>query len=156
MTQDDLIDVISAELKGLSNYFVPIDYENGINTALYETGWSFPLASSFQIYWLKTRTKRHMFFMLLSESAHKFKYEQINLQHRFDHYYKLTALMDEQFKEIMAERPDEFINALGLVPDGHSISELFGTKVDAGFSYDGAGKDITYELNDVSYTPKVK
>jgi len=141
MTADDIYEKIQSELKGLATYFVTEDYENSVSDALLETGWALPTSVSFQLYWIKTRAKRHMFFMLLSESAHKFKYEQINLQHRFDHYYKLITTMDDQFKEVMEEHPDEFLEALGLT---NIVSGLFGTKVDAGFRYNAAGEDITY------------
>ena len=139
--------IIIAEIKGLYRYFVTIDYTNAIADAERETGWNFPITADFQEYWIKQRSKRHLFFMLLTESAHKFKYEQINLQHRFDHYSKLIATMDQQFTNIMEERPEEFLDALGVV----NIYDLLGTKIDAGFSYTPDGRDTTYTDDNTVY-----
>jgi hypothetical protein len=150
MDIDAFIELVAAELKGLSRYFVDDDYLNAANDASRETGWGFPLSADFRIQWAKQRTKRHLFFMLLSESAHKFKYEQINLQHRFEHYNILIANMDKAFKEVMEERPEEFLDVMGI---SDSVG-LMGTKVDAGFSYTEAGEDSTYDVeNVVNFSP---
>ena len=150
MDQDTLLGLITAEVKGLSQYFETVDYENAVADAERETGWVFPLTSGFQEYWSKQRAKRHLFFYLMSESAHKFKYEHINLQHRFEHYSKLIPTMDTQFRMIMEERPEEFLDALGVI----DISAFMGTKVDAGFSYALDGKDTTYfNDNEVNHFP---
>ncbi len=150
MDLDTLIETVQAEVKGLSRYLEPIDYENAVSDAERECGWALPFTAAFRIYWLKQRTKRHLFFYLLSESAHKFKYEQINLQHRFEHYLKLIASMDENFEKIMEERPEEFLDAMGVIDQ----AGLFGTKVDAGFSYSPSGRDTTYDVdNEVNFFP---
>ena len=145
MTLDELTDALIAEIKGLSQYFDSDDYENAIADAERETGWTLPVTAAFQELWIKYRSKRHLFFMLLSESAHKFKYEQINLQHRFEHYSKLIKTMDDQFNAVMEDRPEEFLDASGIT----DISAIMGTKVDAGFSYTLAGEDSTYSDDNV-------
>lgn len=150
MDFDLLYDALVSEIKGLSRYFVEADYENAIADAQRETGWTLPTTASFQEYWIKQRAKRHLFFYLMSESAHKFKYEQINLQHRFEHYSKLIYNMDKQFNTVMKDRPEEFLDALGVT----NISAMFGTKVDAGFSYSSDGTDNTYsDDNEVNHFP---
>jgi hypothetical protein len=150
MIADDFIEIIILEIKGLSRYLEIEDYENALADAERECGWSTSVLTNFRIYWLKQRMKRHLFFYLMSESAHKFKYEQINLQHRFDHYFKLIEMMDGKFKEIMEEHPNEFLDVLGI----DDVSGLFGTKVDAGFSYSPSGRDTTYDAdNEVVFTP---
>jgi hypothetical protein len=45
--------------------------------------------------------------------------------------------MDAEFSAIQEERPDEFANV-----DAYG---LFGSVVNAGFSYDSVGKDTTYD-----------
>ncbi len=151
MTKDEFIILAKQEVKGLSSYLVNNDYENAADDASRETGWVYPVSGNFQIYWVKQRVKRHLFFYLYTESAHKFKYKQINLQHRFEHYHKMLFGkdgMDAKFAEAIEERPDLFA--------GVSISHLFGTKVDAGFAYQSlTGKDITYrDTQKVAFGPK--
>ena len=132
MTRDELIGIVSGEIKGLSEHLVSIDYTNAANDAERETGFSFPVTVADHIFWLKRRTKRHLFFMLASEAAYKFKFEQINLQHRFQHLFKLVEKEDEAFE---AEE-------LVLLD---SATQIFGHKIDAGFSQDQYGRDTTYD-----------
>jgi len=147
----EFMELLQVEVKGLSRYLEDDDYQNAANDASRETGWAFPVNTDFRIFWSKQRAKRHLFFYLLSESAHKFKYEQINLQHRFDHYSVLIKNMDASFKEIMEERPEEFLEALGM----EDTVGMMGTKVDAGFSYSPAGEDTTYlPENEVNFVPR--
>jgi len=148
MTKAELLELLKQEVKGLSSYLEdPTDYDNAIDDAQRETGWTLPVSGSFQELWIKQRSKRYLFFYLYSESAHKFKYKQINLQHRFEHYDKMIKAMDEAYLTAVEERPDLFA--------GVSMSHLFGTKVDAGFAYDRTGRDITYRDSQlVNFGPK--
>jgi len=139
MTESELIVLLQAELKGLAAQFEDADYANAADDAERDCGWTLPVTTDFKIKWIKERAKRHLFFYLLTESAHKFKYKQISLNHRFDHYSKLIDRMDEEFKEIMESYVDEFA--------GVSISHLFGHKIDAGYAYDIDGRDITYDAD---------
>jgi len=146
MDIDALIELLQQEVKSLTRYLAMEDYENSVADAIRETGWRPPFSTDFRAYWIKQRAKRHIFFYLMSESAHKFKFEQINLQHRFEHYYKLIQTMDTAFMEAKEEFPDEFV-------DADNISAMFGSKIDAGFSYSPAGEDTTYfDDNFVSHT----
>lgn len=148
MTRDELLIKIKQEVKGLATYLDKVDYENAVNDASRETGWSYPVSGDFKDYWIKQRAKRALYEYLLTESAHKFKYEQINLQHRFEHYSKLIKRMDEDFEKIQDARPDQFADV--------SASKLFGTKLDAGFSYSPqTGQDTTYsDAQRVEFGPK--
>ncbi len=147
MTEDELLDQLKMEVKGLTAYLTdPTDYENAIADAIRETGWAMPVSTGFRELWIKNRAKRHLFFYLYSESAHKFKYEQINLQQRFEHYGKIIAVMDVQFEGAIEGNPAEFANV--------SAVQMFGTKIDAGFQTDPFGRDTTYtELNTTIVTP---
>ena len=136
MTSAELIVILKEEVKSLSDYLVDADYTNAVNDAYRETGWSTPLASDFQVWWAKERAKRHLFFYLMTESAHKFKFEQINLQHRFDHYKSTIEMMDKLFAKAKEEFMSEF--------SGVDAYMIFPTKIDAGFSYDDFGRDTTY------------
>ena len=138
MTTADLITILRQEIKGLSSNFVSDDYTNAINNAMRDTGWSMPVSTDFKIQWMKQRATRHLFFFLLTESAHKFKYKQINLQHRFDHYKTLVKDMDASFEKAQEEYVHEFADA--------SAYEMFGTVIDAGFAGEPqTGRDITYD-----------
>jgi len=137
MTRSEFLAVLKQEIKGLSSYLdESVDYDNATDDGLRETGWAFPVTTNFKIYWLKQRAKRHLFFYLFSESAHKFKIKTLNLNQRFDHYKDLITMMDEAFIKIQESEPHEFADVDSF--------NLFGTKVDAGFSYDFMGRDTTY------------
>jgi hypothetical protein len=138
MTQAELITQVTSEIKGLSTHFVAADYTNATNDAARETGFAYPVTTDFQILWQKQRAKRHLFFYLLTEQAYKFKFEQINLQHRFDHFRAIIQDMDAEYEKAIEQNPQEFANVSAL--------HMFGTKVDAGFAYDDeTGRDITYD-----------
>jgi len=152
MDRDDLTELLQSEVRGLNRYLTTVDYENAADDASRETAWAFPVSSGFRTYWIKQRAKRHLFFYLMSESAHKFKYEQINLQHRFDHYSKVIEYMDTQFGLAIEEHPDEFTDLLGY---GDDVVGIMGTQIAAGFRYSPAGRDITYEEKSiVDFYPK--
>jgi len=147
VTQAELITLITQEIKKLASKVTVTDYTNATNDASRELGWSFPVTGGFKELWIKKRSKRHLFYYLLTERADKFKFEQINLQHKFEHFLTLIKEMDAEFKEAVEENPVEFADV--------SLLNLFGTKFDAGFSYeDGTGVDTTYmDSNLVILTP---
>ena len=137
MTKDELASKLKQEVKGLDTYLDTIDYQNACDDASRETGWSYPVSTDFKIFWMKERGKRHLFFYLMSESAHKFKYKQISLQHRFDHYSKIIKMMDVNYEKTIEENPQEFTDS--------SAVHAFGNQINAGFVYeDGTGRDETY------------
>ena len=140
MTRSELQETVAGEMKGLASKFDPQDYERAIDDALRETSFTFPITDGTQILWVKRRAKRHLFFMMLSESAHKFKFEQINLQHRFEHYERLIKSEDEAFAVALESE---------LWWAGIDPSQIFGHKIDAGFSYDELGRDETYSADNV-------
>lgn len=137
MTADELKEVLALELKGLKDKVDSNDYDNALANAQRDTGWTCPVTVAFQIQWLKERSKRWLFFFLWTESAHKFKFEQINLQNRFEHYKILIEYMDKEFEVAKEENIAEFAGAQPY--------EMFGTKIEAGFQYDSIGNDTTYE-----------
>ena len=146
MTKTEMTERIEQEMKGLSSSLEDEDYTNAIESAERETGWSLPQTSDIRIKWLMERSKRHLFFFLLSESASKFRFKNIHLQNRFEHYKQLVELMDKQFETAQEEFAYEFA--------GVSAYQLAGTKIDAGFKYDMVGRDKTYNsTNRVMITP---
>ena len=137
LTSDQLVAKLKEEVKSLTSYLDDEDYDNAVDDAGRETGWTLPLSDTLKEYWYKNRSKRHLFFYLLSESAHKYKVKQINLQHRFEHYSVLIKEMDTKFALIQEERPELFTSV--------DAENMFGNKIDAGFAYEPqTGNDITY------------
>ena len=147
MTKSEMESLLQQEVKGLTNYLASPDFSNACDDASRETGFTFALSTDFQIHWVKDRAKRHLFFYLLTEAAHKFKYEQINLQHRFEHYRRLVRDMDYRYQKALEENYLEF--------SGASEVNIFGTKIDAGFQYDAlTGRETTYDdANETILTP---
>lgn len=141
MNQTELEVWLKVKIKSLSSYLEPEDYESAVDSAEEELGWSLPQTNTERLYWLRERSLRHLFFSLMSESAHKFKFEQVNLNQRFEHYRKLISDMDRAFKEAKEENPTLFA--------GVSSYKLFGTKIDAGFATDDLGRDRTYDEDQI-------
>lgn len=137
LTDGELQKRLREELKSLASNFDNDDYVNAIGDAKRDTGFS-TFTTDFQIKWIKERAKRHLFFYLYSVAASKFKYKQVNLQHRFEHYGKIIDSLDKQFEKVLEEEPHLFVGA--------SVFELFGSKIDAGFASEPqTGRDITYD-----------
>ena len=136
MTRTQIVKLLIEEVP-LAALTDPTDYENAADAAARETEWAYPVSTDFKTHWTLERAKRHLFFYLATQTAHKFKVKQISLNMKFDHYFKLIGYMDKAFKEVVEERPDEFANV-----DPYT---LFGSKIDAGFAYDPLGRDITYD-----------
>jgi hypothetical protein len=145
MDKHELEMLVQRQVKGLDSYLDQIDYTEAVENAERETGWTLPTTSAEKINWLIERAKRHIFFMLMSESAHKFKVKQYSLHHRFDHYHAIIKEMDKKYEAYLEQLP--------IDPDvGIAIG---GTKIDAGFQYEeDTGEDLTYgEDNLVIFTP---
>ena len=147
MTKNELIAQVQQEVKGLSSSLNDDDYDNAVSSAEMDTGWALPQTEDLKLKWLKERTKRHLFFFLLSESASKFRFKNIYLNNRFEHYIKLIEVMDAQFAKAQEEYAFEFANVDSF--------KQFGTKVDAGFSYNRTGIETTYDTtNKVLFEPE--
>lgn len=146
MDKSTLIGLLEQEIKGLSSYLEANDYVNALDDAARETGWSLPTTNDFQILWFKNRAKRHLFFYLQTEQAYKFKFEQINLQQRFEHLDTLIKRMDNEFAKAIKENIAEF----GEI-DAYKI---FGTYLHTGFASDEVGRDTTFlSDNEVDFHP---
>jgi len=140
MTRDELIDLLTDELKGLASDLADVDYENAIDAALRDTGWSLPQTSSFKEKWLISRSKRHLFFFLQTEAATQTRYHHFHIHQKFDHFERLITRMDEDFEKAMEDVAHEFV--------GVSVAQTMGTKIAAGFAYGSqTGRDLTYGDN---------
>jgi hypothetical protein len=146
LSVDQITILLQQEFKSLSAKLVSQDYKNAIDDTTRETGWSLPVSGNEKEFWFKRRAKRHLFYMLLTESAHKFKFESINLQQRFEHYRVL--IRDEDREWVNWSEANVHLLA------GANARELFGTVVHGGFQYDMIGQDTTYSTdNEVEVNP---
>jgi hypothetical protein len=143
----DLEDLVKVQLSGLSSLVTTDGYEFACDQAYNELGWSYPVTNPTQVLWMIKRATRHALDILRIASANKFKYKQVNLQHRFDHFQKLIEDLDKEFLEALT---------YDIAPLGSGLSsfKLFGTKLDAGFSYGIDGTDETYKIDKyVNFSP---
>lgn len=145
MNQHELEMLVQHDVKGLDTYLDQNDYTRAVEAAVRETGYAATSTNGTKINWLVERSKRFIFFMLLSESAHKFKVKQYSLHHRFEHYRDIIKYMDEQYQQYLLDMPVD--------PD--TPVHIGGMKIDAGFQYDvDTGLDTTYsDENVVQFTP---
>jgi len=133
----DIVVAVEVMLSTSSTILTSSGYESAVNSALSELGWSLSTTDPTQIWWISKRALRHACYILWVASAQKFKYNQINLQHRFDHYEKLVKAMDIEYELALTTQADIFA--------GVESYKLFGTAINVGFRYDFIGRDITYE-----------
>lgn len=134
-TEEDLVKFVK-DLMGSSYEKVSNDgFKRAAFQAQAELHWTFPVTDSFKEFWLVERTKRFVTNILLFESAHKFQYKKINLQHRFKHYFQLLEMMDKDFKEALENNPETFD-----VTTWPNLSFY----LTSGFQYDLDGEDMTY------------
>lgn len=155
---DDLTDALKIQLSSLSTLITEDGYELVCDQASQELGWSYPLTTSIKVLWMIKRATRHALYILMVAAAYKFKYKQVSLNQRFEHFNKLIEDMDKEFEEAVASDVTLFCGSgglTGLLTLGPAA--MFGTKLDAGFSYSKYGKDITYDYDQlVNFSPSVE
>jgi len=133
--EQELISFVK-DMMGASSEKVSDDgFKKAVVQAQSELNWSVPLSDPFQEYWMIERTKRFVTYILLFESAHKFQYKKISLQHRFKHYKDLLEMMDAEFLAAIENNPDKFDTSTG--------SEL-SIYLTNGFTYDSDGSVPNY------------
>jgi len=135
-TIDDVVEVLTISLSTAASLLSEEGLEAAVNDALTELGWSLPITEPKQIMWVSRRALRHACYILWVASAQKFKYKQVNLQQRFEHYEKLIKHMDAEFAAALSDDMSTFITV--------DVYRLFGTAVGPGFVYDTIGRDLTY------------
>jgi len=112
------------------------DVGYAVATAILELKLTFPLNSSTLEYWAVERGKRHAYDIIRSGAAKKFRYKQIHMQQRFEHFNILIEKMDAEYAyalEINAE-----LAGIG--------GEMFTTYIGPGFVYDIYGNDVTHRM----------
>lgn len=130
----------TAEFKALVEYAIgdastilsSEEIESALSRALNELACTLPVNNKVIEFWLVERGQRHCIDILRSTSAHKFRYKQINLSHRFEHYHAMIESMDKRFLESLEE--------IALAGAGGNFFLYIGS----GFNYGHLGEDLTY------------
>lgn len=130
----DFTDQVSIELGSLASKVAVDAFESASDKVIDEVQWAYPITDPFKSYWFLERGKRHLIQIFLIESAHKFKYKQIHLNQRFDHYLLLIKKMDEDFLRAIEENPEVFPTPAGGVPFPDYIANTF--------TYDFLGRSL--------------
>lgn len=108
MDTAELQAALKIHLKGLGELFEDDVLSEALSSALRELGWTVPVTREFRIYWILERAKRACVSMMCLDTAYSFKFKQINLQHRFEHFLALIKEMDKQFEAAKEAFPMEF------------------------------------------------
>lgn len=109
MDRSDFTSALKVQLKGLADLFDDDMLSTALSTAIDELGWAEPITRKFRAYWVLERAKRACVSMMCMDTAYAFKFKEINLQQRFEHFSALLKQMDDQFEKAKKENPDEFI-----------------------------------------------
>lgn len=92
-------------------------YADAVNSALRELGWSVPIDHPLKEHWVLERSVRHAIFILMIEAARKFRYKQIHLQNRFEHYSFILKDLDVKYAEAKKENPELFASSVYVDKD---------------------------------------
>lgn len=131
----DVQNTVTPLIGDLASKIDPEDFDAATAQALLELQWEFPVDGK-KAYWVVERTKRHIYWGLLSTSADKFRYKDIHLHNRFNQYIQMIRMMDSQFQTALENDIDTF--------DTNKYSALI-SYISNGFVYDNLGYDHTYD-----------
>lgn len=135
-SQTDLVDMTRNLMGGSVERVSDEGYDEATAQVEREIGiTSYPVTDDTLCYWAVERLRRHVTYILMVESAHKFQYKQIHIEHRFKHYIQLIDKMDKEWENAMDDNPHLF----------GSTFTTFCSLLDPGFVYDSLGRDITYK-----------
>ena len=114
---DDIVDVLKPKFGVTFDSLSDEAYEDAARSALKELGWVFPITHPLKAHWVVERGVRHAVFILMVEAARKFRYKQIHLQNRFEHYNKILVMMDELYAKAKEENPELFADSIFVDSD---------------------------------------
>lgn len=112
MDKSDVIAALKVAIKDIADLFEDSELEQAVDIASWECGWSLPVTKNFRCYWIIERAKRACVSMMCFATAHKFKFKQINLNQRFEHYHAMLKQMDQEFAVAKKEHADEFLSSV--------------------------------------------
>ena len=132
---DELVSIIQKLMGASYNTVSDEGFEQACRQALAELEWSLPCTDSKKGYWITERARRHVIYVLLVESAHKFRFKEIHLHNRFKHYHALIQMMDDQIANAIEDNPELF--------DIGTYSDIF-FYITNGFEYDYNRNSLEY------------
>ena len=135
---DDFVEGIGLRMGGNSVNLSSDGFEVAANTALNELGWSIPVDHPLKVFWAFQRGVRHSVFILMVESAHKFRYKEIFLQNRFSHYKAMIEDMDNAFEKAKEDNPELFVDSLYL--DDETIASSLSYYIPNAGDFDFIGR----------------
>lgn len=124
-SKDDFIEGIGLRMGGNSANLTPDGFDVAADTALNELGWSVPIDHPLKVFWAYQRGVRHSVYILMIESAHKFRYKEIFLQNRFSHYKAMIDDMDKAFEKAKEDNPELFSDSVYIDSDSIASSLSF-------------------------------
>jgi len=136
----EFIDVIKKSLGSSSSLLEPEEFEFAATQALNELDWGYPISDRKKEFWCTQRGKRHALDLLRVVSAHRFKYKQMSLGQRFEHYETMIEKLDQDFEKALNSDP---------VLLDISLENTFGVYLENGFLYDQFGNDRSKLLHDL-------
>lgn len=131
-----LVDIVKSLMGASYNLVSSVGFEQATQQALDELKWTLPCTDSTKGFWIVERSRRHVIYTLLVESAHKFRFKEIHLHNRFAQYFQLMKMMDGEFAKAIEKNPMLF---------DCDTYEHFGSYLTNGFVYDFYGNDHTYD-----------
>lgn len=134
----ELISKVKTSLGSSSGLLEPEELEFAALQATNELNWGYPIKEPKKIYWCVQRGKRHALDVLRVQSARKFQFKSLSLQHTFQHYHSLIREMDEDFQKALDTDPE-----LMDIP----MEAMFGLSLENGIVYDQYGRDVSKILN---------
>jgi len=114
---DDIVEALKPKFGITADSLTEEAYEDAANSALKELGWVVPITHPLKKHWAVERAVRHSIFILMLEAARKFRYKQIHLQNRFEHYNRILTLLDEQYAAAKEANPELFADSIFVDPD---------------------------------------
>lgn len=134
----ELINRVKTALGSSSGLLEPEELEFAALQALNELDWNYPLDDSKKQYWAVQRARRHAIDVLRVQSARKFQFKSLSLQHKFQHYHALITELDNKFEKALQEDP-----ALMDI----ALEGMFGVFLENGIVYDQYGRDVSKYLD---------
>ena len=137
-SKDDFIEGIGLRMGGNSANLTPDGFDVAADTALNELGWSVPIDHPLKVFWAYQRGVRHSVYILMVESAHKFRYKEIFLQNRFSHYKSMIDDMDKAFDKAKEDNPELFADSVYI--DDQSIASSLSFYIPNLGDFDALGR----------------
>ena len=135
---DDFIEGIKLRMGGNAVNLTEDGLGVAAETALNELGWSIPVDHPLKVFWAYQRGVRHSVFILMVESAHKFRYKEIFLQNRFAHYKAMIDDMDKAFEKVKEDNPELFPDSIYM--DDATIASSLSFYIPNISQFDGLGR----------------